>query len=69
LTVDTILRWADRHHGRTGKWPYLKTGSVPESPGDTWAMIDAGLRAGSRGLPGGTSRGPFQQAGNLLDSG
>jgi hypothetical protein len=55
FTVDVILVWADRHYERTGRWPFLKSGPVHESPGDTWQMIDSGLRCGLRGLPGGSS--------------
>ena len=53
FTVPHILRWADAFHASTGRWPYTLAGAIPESPGDTWQMVQAALSQGSRGLPGG----------------
>ncbi|HWB09893.1 MAG TPA: hypothetical protein VG826_11735 [Pirellulales bacterium] len=53
LTVREILRWADAWHRRTGRWPKNQDGAIPESPGDGWHGINACLRQGNRGLPGG----------------
>src|SRR5262249_14050324 len=36
LSEEQILAWADAHHARTGKWPTILSGPVPEAPGDTW---------------------------------
>jgi hypothetical protein len=55
LTVEQILAWADAHHERTGDWPVVASGPVPDVPCETWANIDASLRVGNRGLPGGSS--------------
>jgi len=56
FTVEQILSWADAHHGRTGKWPTDRSGSVVEAaPGETWKRIDRALQAGVRGLPGESS--------------
>ncbi|HLJ97231.1 MAG TPA: hypothetical protein VKU02_28990 [Gemmataceae bacterium] len=55
LTRKEILRWADAHRRRTGKWPTQDSGPIPESPGDTWSAIDAALRIGGRGLRPGSS--------------
>jgi hypothetical protein len=55
LTVAQVLRWADAHHARTGKWPNRCLGDVQESPDNRWSAIDAALHAGNRGLPGGGS--------------
>jgi hypothetical protein len=55
LTLTQILRWADAHRARTGQWPSCYTGPVTEAPGENWATIDAMLRRGRRGLPGGSS--------------
>jgi hypothetical protein len=55
LTVAQILGWADAHHRRTGRWPSCRSGPIPESPGESWAKVDAALRDGMRGLPGGAS--------------
>ncbi len=50
-----ILAWADAHHERTGAWPTAASGAVADAPGETWRAVDAALRVGVRGLPGGTS--------------
>jgi hypothetical protein len=55
LTVEQILRWADALRRRTGSWPGLHSGPIPDAGGDTWAAVDAALRHGFRGLPGGGS--------------
>jgi hypothetical protein len=55
LTEDQVLRWAERHFGRTGAWPQYTAGAIPESGGETWAGVDTALRSGKRGLPGGSS--------------
>jgi hypothetical protein len=44
---------------RTGRWPHASTGAVPEAPGETWQGVDAALRYGRRGLPGGEGLGRF----------
>jgi hypothetical protein len=53
LTVKQILAWADAHHARTGRWPSVRSGPVPESPGEKWQNIDQALYLGLRGLPRG----------------
>lgn len=55
LTHALILRWADAHFDRTGRWPSQTSGPVRDSGGETWPSVDACLRAGWRGLPGGGS--------------
>lgn len=55
LSVARILKWADSFHRAHGHWPGHKSGPVTESPQETWCAIDKALRAGRRGLPGGTS--------------
>jgi hypothetical protein len=55
LTVEQILAWADAHHARTGRWPRASSGTIPESPGDTWARVDGALFKGQRGLSPGDS--------------
>jgi hypothetical protein len=55
LDVEQILAWADAYHERTGEWPNLYAGDIPEAPGETWMNIDAALRHGCRGLPGGAT--------------
>jgi hypothetical protein len=55
LTVAQILAWADAHHQRRGRWPTQHSGPVTGASGQTWKRLDAALRSGSRGLPGGDS--------------
>lgn len=55
FSIGRILRWADAHHRRTGRWPQANTGAIPEAPGDSWQAVHAALSKGRRGLPGGTS--------------
>jgi hypothetical protein len=55
LTVRKILRWADAHYRRTGRWPVAGSGAIAESPDDTWAAVEGALQQGTRGLPGGDS--------------
>lgn len=50
-----ILKWADAHRRRTGKWPEAKSGEIAAKKGETWRAIDRALRRGLRGLPGGDS--------------
>jgi hypothetical protein len=55
LPVAQILAWADAHKGRTGSWPTLNSGPVHGVDGETWYNVNAALRDGWRGLPGGDS--------------
>jgi hypothetical protein len=55
LTEELILTWADPHFERTATWPVQLSGPIPEAPGETWLGVDAALRIGGRGLPGGDS--------------
>lgn len=56
LTIPLILKWADEHKKRAGKWPIVMSGRVPGRPEtETWAAINEALKWGRRGLPGGSS--------------
>jgi len=55
FNADQILVWSDAYYARTQTWPNTASGSIPESPGDTWERLDKALRRGQRGLEGGTS--------------
>jgi len=55
LTIGAILAWADDCRRRNGQWPTHKSGAVPGTTGETWLTVDAALRRGRRGLPGGSS--------------
>jgi hypothetical protein len=51
--MTTILSWADRHRRRWGEWPTARSGPVDVAPRETWSALNAALRLGLRGLPGG----------------
>jgi hypothetical protein len=53
LAVTQILAWADAYHRRTGKWPTVASGAIPEAPGETWPNVRAALFRHSRGTPPG----------------
>ena len=55
LSIEQILRWADAHHARTGRWPHTKSGKVADAEGVTWTALDVALKTGLRGLPSGDS--------------
>jgi hypothetical protein len=55
LTEWKILKWADAHYSRTGKWPVVASGPVMGQAGETWSAVDNSLRVGNRGLIGGSS--------------
>jgi hypothetical protein len=54
LTIATVLRWADAHHARTGKWPNAASGDVLDKPDETWAKIARAFYIGGRRLPKGS---------------
>jgi hypothetical protein len=55
LSEGAILQWAEAHHQRTGAWPSIASGVIPDTAGETWKALDTALRLGARGLPGGRS--------------
>jgi hypothetical protein len=55
MPVQKILEWADAHHRRTGRWPGVLSGEIPEAPGEDWHAVNFALYRGFRGLPGGDS--------------
>lgn len=55
LTVEVVLEWADDWHARTKRWPHNNSGRISDTSPERWNYIDAALRLGQRGLPGGTS--------------
>jgi hypothetical protein len=57
LTKAQIVAWAVDHKARSGGWPNLHSGRVLTAPDETWAAVEAALRGGGRGLPGGSSLG------------
>lgn len=55
MTTKQIWAWAEAHRGRTGAWPTMRSGSIPEASGESWRKVDGALRCGLRGLSGGSS--------------
>ena len=55
LSYKKILSWADARFRKCGVWPNLNSGPVADAPGERWDLIDNALRAGCRGLAGGSS--------------
>lgn len=55
FTIAQILKWADDHHKRTGRWPHSDSGSIAGTRGETWWAVDMALRHGQRGMAGGSS--------------
>ncbi len=55
LTIDDILSWAEVWRVRTGEWPKASSGEIPGTGGVSWGIVDEALRAGRRGMPGGSS--------------
>ena len=54
LTVDWILAKADEYHDARGEWPCEGSGPI-DGTDQNWPAVDAALRVGCRGLPGGSS--------------
>jgi hypothetical protein len=51
LDEDLILSWADAYFERSGEWPTINAGSIPEANGYTWCAVNSALQQGIRGLP------------------
>jgi hypothetical protein len=55
LSAEQIGDWGEAQYRRTGRWPTRSSGEVLKAPGENWHALDAALREGRRGLPGGTT--------------
>lgn len=55
FTIQQILAWADQYHAETGGWPTDSSEPVAGMKPERWTAVDAALRDGLRGLPGGDS--------------
>lgn len=55
LTYTQVVTWAKAYLARLQRWPTYNAGPLVEEPGETWAGVDAALRDGYRGFPGGSS--------------
>jgi hypothetical protein len=54
-----IHRWVADHFERTCEFPTRQSGVISGSDGETWLRVDAALKTGLRGLPGGSSLALF----------
>jgi hypothetical protein len=52
LAEGELLAWADAYYARNGDWPNAESGSIPESPSETWFAVEAALSMGLRGMEG-----------------
>lgn len=51
LRLAQIMKWADAHHRRTGRWPVASMRRrIPEAPGETWSSVGSAMWHGRRGL-------------------
>jgi hypothetical protein len=55
LSLRKIRTWASAHRDATGRWPDAHSGPVRGVADETWEAVDAALRYGRRGMPGGSS--------------
>ena len=49
LSLEQILEWADAHKRRTGAWPRISSGPIPEAPGKTWSRVNDFLNRSAEG--------------------
>jgi hypothetical protein len=54
-TEELILSWADAWYRCNGEWPTARSGTIPDTNGETWLAVENALRHGRRSLPGGSS--------------
>jgi hypothetical protein len=54
LSLPQILAWADQHRAARKKWPKRNSGAIKGTE-ERWSYVDAALKQGNRGLPGGSS--------------
>lgn len=59
ITEEWICERVKKHRERTGTWPRAESGQLLDVPDETWGAINASLRQGYRGLPGGSSLPKF----------
>jgi hypothetical protein len=55
LSLRKVRAWARAHRDVTGRWPDAYAGPVRGVPDENWSAVDAALKFGRRGLPGGSS--------------
>lgn len=55
LRIDQIIAWGRAHYLRKGVFPNRDSGMIVGVAGLKWSAVDAALKHGNRGLPGGSS--------------
>jgi hypothetical protein len=55
LSERKILTWMRRYYRKHKRWPTCSSVEVPGEPNEGWSALDMALRAGCRGLKGGSS--------------
>jgi len=55
LAVEQIILWLKTYVAQHGNYPSARSGPIVDAPGEVWKQVDAALREGKRGLPGGSS--------------
>jgi hypothetical protein len=61
LSTEMIRAWITAHHAANGGYPKSSSGKIAGTNDETWVGVDAALRLGYRGLPGGSSLASFLQ--------
>ena len=67
LKLDDIREWMRRFRRQHGRWPRGKDGAISGVEGETWAMVQAALSAGIRGLPKGHTLYTLEQEMEMPD--
>jgi len=62
LTEERIIKWADAHFRRAGRWPGANSGKVHGEQAETWSAINSALTHGRRGLRPGRGLAKLLQA-------
>jgi hypothetical protein len=55
LRLDQIVAWGKAYFRRRGVFPNRDSGMIAEAASLKWSTVDAALKHGNRGLPGGSS--------------
>jgi hypothetical protein len=55
LSEEQIMAWVDEYRAHFGRNPTRDSGLINGAVGEAWSAIDAALKSGARGLPGGCS--------------
>ena len=64
LSRRQILKWAQAHHQKHGRWPTQGSGVIPGGRGETWSSVSYALKGGRRGLTGSSTLAEFVRNAN-----